>query len=554
MCLLIQFSGTFRKQRKVFTLTIPPFFLAIGQLEPFIWLENPQHSSGLNFLLTCLLIIGLFWNRSGRDKLLLYAFVLLALSYAFEILFLIDYNILFWNIQHAGKLIGLVCFVLQLEKRERVIFVQFFLRLNLVLIVSAGSFMLVIAHSQRENHMEATAANVRDLTEFLRGHVVYYHRAGEDPSDFLDSEILSRRIVIEFGRIPDLKEVRVDFLNQQLWAAIGNDGVISYEVGSELFSVNPELIFDFTRRTVTVHRLPIVIDGQQMGDVEIGEDLQGLTQRISRDLQFLFLSFTVIAVITQIFVGFVVLRAHKLIEKQYRKLDERQRELMQASHLAAIGQLVGGVAHEVNNPAGVILIRSECALSFRGLDKSVKEDLLEIRTQAARVSKIVRNLLAFSRPKPIRLVDLDLNEIVKRSLVLLNSYSQLQGFEIKLDLEKDLPHVTGDPDRLEQVVLNIGKNAIDAMPNGGKMSFSTKSETNLVRLEVSDTGTGIPTVLLEKIFDPFFTTKEVDQGTGLGLAISSRIIRDHHGKIEVESGASIGTTFQILLPIRRINQ
>ena len=225
---------------------------------------------------------------------------------------------------------------------------------------------------------------------------------------------------------------------------------------------------------------------------------------------------------------------------------------MHASQLAAVGQLVDSVAHEVNNPAGVVLIRSECALADPDCPESIQEDLQEIRIQATRMTKIVRNLLGFSRPKSTQTINVDLNKVIVRSMTFLNSYQQMDGVEAHLDLNQSLPFVSGDPDRLEQVIINVGKNAVEAIPDGGILTVRTDLEEEFVKLEVEDTGVGMPEDTLKKIFDPFFSTKEVGRGTGLGLAISNQIIKDHGGRIEAKSEPGGGTTISIFLPpVRR---
>ncbi len=529
---------------------VPLLLLATAGLDPFFLLENQRHLATLNAALALVTFLFLCRNPTLRASLAHWAVGLIALSYLCEFLFLSRFSLVSWNVQHLVKLMGLVCFVLHLD-RWRPIVVQFLIRINLVFIGSAGLFMLVISDVERKNHIELSSATVRDLAEFVRGQVIYHYREGENPADILGDEAINLRVVSEFGRIPNLKEVRVHLLGPQLWMEIDADGIVSYRSGENLFSLDPETTLDFARQVVTILRVPIVADGEQLGMVEIGEDLFGLTQRMSGHMRLVFLSFTTTVMITLFFGGLIVVRAHKLIRYQYQKLGERKRELMQASHLATIGQLVGGVAHEVNNPMGVVLIRSECALSSGGYDESVKEDLLEIRNQATRVTKIVRSLLAFSRPKPIRIINVNLNEVIIRSRALLDSYKQLRGFDIRMELDPSLPLIPGDSDRLEQMIINIGKNAIDAMPRGGCLTFRTRRVDHSVSLEVKDTGEGISPEIANKIFEPFFSTKEIDRGTGLGLAISSRIIKDHQGSIEVESKSGLGTTVRVLLPLRR---
>jgi signal transduction histidine kinase len=441
--------------------------------------------------------------------------------------------------------------VLHFEKEQESIFVQFFIRLNLVFIFSASVFMLLLSDAERKNFLEYSATNAQDLGEFLRGQVVFYHRQGETPQTILESHQINDKVVSEFGRIPNLREVGVELKGSQLRMAIDDDGLISYETGQGLFATDSRSIYDYERNTVTVLRVPIIFEGKQVGAVVLAENLLSLTQRISGQMRFIFLSFTVIVVVTLVSLGLIVMRAHRIIQEQYQDLEERNRELVHASQLAAVGQLVDNVAHEVNNPAGVVLIRSECALAASDCPEGIKEDLREIRIQATRMTKIVRNLLGFSRPKSVRTIPVDLNEVIVRSMAFLNSYQQMDGVKAHLDLNPSLPPVSGDPDRLEQVVINVGKNAVEAMPGGGILTVRTNLEDEFVKLQVKDTGVGMPEETLKKIFDPFFSTKEVGRGTGLGLAISNQIAKDHGGRIEAESKPGVGTTISIFLPLVR---
>ncbi|MDA2933037.1 ATP-binding protein [Acidobacteria bacterium AH-259-D05] len=557
LCLLVSVAKWGRFSPYVLVtgfLLLTPLGLFFSSEGPFERLESPYPMVLLNCLLMGCLLVMIFTNLRLRGGIFQVGVAFFVLSYLCGLFYLLEFLLPFWSLQHVTKLLGLFCFALHLEREQEHIFVQFFIRLNLVFILSAGIFMLILSDAERKTHLKLSATAAQELGEFLRGHAVFYYRQGNSPRTILESDPLNDKVVSEFGRIPTLKEVRVELLGNQLRMAIDDDGMISYERGEGLFVTDRNRIYDYERNTITIISVPIVSEGKQLGVVELGNNLLSLTQQISGQMRFTFISFTVIVLFILVSLGLVVARAHRIIQQQYQKLSERDRELMQASQLAAVGQLVDGVAHEVNNPTGVILIRSECALASSDFSESVREDLLEIRSQATRMSKIVRNLLAFSRPKPIRIVSLDLNELINRSMVFLNSYQQMVGIETRLDLDPSLPAIPGDADRLEQVIINIGKNAVDAMPDGGILSFGTYLENNFVALEVKDTGVGMSPGTAKQIFNPFFSTKETDRGTGLGLSISRRIVTDHQGRIEVKSDLGGGTTVSIFLPLTRRKQ
>jgi two-component system, NtrC family, sensor kinase len=179
----------------------------------------------------------------------------------------------------------------------------------------------------------------------------------------------------------------------------------------------------------------------------------------------------------------------------------------------------------------------------RPLDKIIK--------QAFRASEIVNSLLKFSRLSSSEYNDLDLNKVIQETLSFLEPMLRASKIVLNLQLAPDLAPVYGNAGRLQQVFMNLIVNARDAMPFGGELTLATEAENSTVRAEVSDNGVGIPADHLQKIFDPFFTTKSTSRGTGLGLAVSYGIIREHSGKVQVESQVGKGTTFRLEFPVAR---
>ncbi|MCK5086080.1 MAG: GHKL domain-containing protein, partial [Melioribacteraceae bacterium] len=209
------------------------------------------------------------------------------------------------------------------------------------------------------------------------------------------------------------------------------------------------------------------------------------------------------------------------------------------------------VAHEINNPlAGVLTL---LRLRKKKLNKETDDylDYLDMITACEHIAAIVTDLLSFSRDSKIKFSKLNINDAVDSSLNFI--LYQLIKSKIKVDKHLDpfLPFINGDKGKLQQVVVNLLSNAKDAMPDGGKITITTKisSSGKKVLLEIADTGIGIKKENLVKIFDPFFTTKEIGRGTGLGLAVSNGIIDKHNGKIFVESESGYGTKFIITFPI-----
>jgi PAS domain S-box-containing protein len=223
-----------------------------------------------------------------------------------------------------------------------------------------------------------------------------------------------------------------------------------------------------------------------------------------------------------------------------------ERAARQAEKLAALGTLAAGLAHELNNPIGIISSRAELMLldgEAGTLPEDVTEDLRVIHRHAQRVARIAQGLLSFARSSSGKVGLVDLNRVVDETLLLVEKMIVKDGAGIRRALAPDLPPVRGDANALQQVVMNLLTNARDAVQGGGEISIETRvtPQAGRVQLVVHDTGPGIPPEILPKIFDPFFTTKA--QGTGLGLSISFGIVRDHQGTVDVRSRPGEGTTF-----------
>ncbi len=223
-------------------------------------------------------------------------------------------------------------------------------------------------------------------------------------------------------------------------------------------------------------------------------------------------------------------------------------QLVQAEKLSSIGLLAAGVAHEVNTPLAVITSQVQMLARQMTPDDPRSRMLERIVKQAFRASEIVNNLLKFSRVSGSEYSELDLNKVVRETLSLLEPVLRASKISVNPQLTSALPPVYGNFGKLQQVFVNLIMNARDAMPRGGELSIVTESENSSVHAEVSDNGIGIPPDHLNKIFDPFFTTKSTSRGTGLGLAVTYGIIREHSGRIRVESAVGRGTSFRLEFP------
>jgi PAS domain S-box-containing protein len=244
-----------------------------------------------------------------------------------------------------------------------------------------------------------------------------------------------------------------------------------------------------------------------------------------------------------------------------RNLTERRRleqKLIQSEKLSAIGQLVAGVAHELNNPLTSVSGYAQLLLRDASLLDETRQDIEQIHTQAERAAKIVQNLLIFAREHQPERHMVAINEVLRSALALQNYQLKVDNISVMLELDPDLPATTADPHHLQQVFLNLITNARHAMvERGGRGTLTLRTsvvrgpeDDATIQVEIQDTGIGIPERDLEKIFNPFFTTKPVGQGTGLGLSICFGIIKEHEGQIWAESQLGFGTRVFVALPMR----
>ncbi|GAK60630.1 multi-sensor hybrid histidine kinase [Candidatus Vecturithrix granuli] len=257
------------------------------------------------------------------------------------------------------------------------------------------------------------------------------------------------------------------------------------------------------------------------------------------------------------------IRQRKIAEEQlqqaYQDLKETQGQLIQTAKLASIGELAAGVAHELNQP--LMVIRTAIQFLTRSLQKQriglqeVIEHLEPVERNTKRMMNIIDHLRAFSRQSQTPFAAINVNQVLDDAFLMIGEQLRLRNITVVKHFTPDLPTVSGDANRLEQVFLNLitnSRDAITAAPHAnGTLNITTRvseSQTH-VEIVIQDTGGGIPSEYLDKIFDPFFTTKEVGQGTGLGLSISYGIIKEHQGEIQVMETGSEGTTFVIRLPV-----
>ena len=234
-----------------------------------------------------------------------------------------------------------------------------------------------------------------------------------------------------------------------------------------------------------------------------------------------------------------------------KELEKTQVQLLQAEKMASLGKLAAGVAHQLNNPLGGITLFTKLMMEEYHLEEAVLSDLQRILKDAERCRDTVKELLEFARQTQQKMQKNDINRAINRTLFLLENQSLFQNIAIERDLEENLPPVPGDIQQLNHLFMNIILNAAQAMKGNGTLTLKTELEadTQQVRIEIGDTGPGIPDDILPQIFDPFFTTKEEGEGTGLGLSMVYGIVQNHGGKISVKSSPGKGATFIIQLSL-----
>jgi two-component system NtrC family sensor kinase len=238
------------------------------------------------------------------------------------------------------------------------------------------------------------------------------------------------------------------------------------------------------------------------------------------------------------------------------QLLRRHEMLAQAHKLKAVGTLTAGVAHELNNPLNnIMLTASALREDYQDLAEDEALDMVDdLVSQSERAQRIVRNLLDFARESEIEAEAHQVEDIVEDTLRLATNQIKLSKVKVKGEVAPDLPPIYGDRQQLEQVFLNIVLNALDAMPEGGSLSIAcnTTRDRELISVEFTDTGIGIPEHKISDVFNPFFTTKPGATGTGLGLSVSLGIIGQHGGDMKVRSQVGKGTTFTVLLPVAKV--
>jgi len=251
------------------------------------------------------------------------------------------------------------------------------------------------------------------------------------------------------------------------------------------------------------------------------------------------------------------------VDQKTRELKRAHEHALHTEKMASIGKMAAVVAHEINNPLSGILTYAKLLRKWINSDdagKSRQRDICDslelIAAESRRCGDLVKNLLTFSRTTPMNLQRTSLNRVIEQALRLIQHQLDLANVQVQLQVDSSLPDVVCDGAQIEQVLLALMMNALDAMPQGGNLwvNMTLQPDENVVRIVIRDDGTGIAPEILPRLFEPFLTTKETGKGVGLGLAISRSILERHGGKIAVQSELGRGTTFTIVLPCEAEDQ
>ncbi|MBU1101801.1 MAG: hypothetical protein KKA84_15495 [Bacteroidetes bacterium] len=256
--------------------------------------------------------------------------------------------------------------------------------------------------------------------------------------------------------------------------------------------------------------------------------------------------------------GFISKSVNKMVDalqSEHNKREVLERELHQKDKMASLGKLIAGVAHEVKTPLAIIKTRIQIwqkkisSINEKDLGESFSNESMQmVINEINRLSNLVNRLLIFSKPVNEHFKATNVNQIILTLLDLYKNKLFLDNIEINLKLEESLPDINVDPDKIEQVIINLLTNSVESITSDGVINIQTNRNNGYMVVTISDNGMGIPVNVQKNVLDPFFTTK--DKGTGLGLSIAYEIVKAHRGKIEFSSNESVGSEFRIFLPIK----
>lgn len=464
-------------------------------------------------------------------------------------------EILAWNAEQHVLSISLFAFAWAAGERSRNLLDRVFVRLNLTFIVLASLIMLITVGMEKYQYLRLAEERSMNLAEFLRGHIIYYRARGESLDDIVRHPEVIRRVVVEFGTLPELREIHLYLDGRRASFRYTPDWEVKEEIVS-LAQLKPSESGVEPGNGFQMIGLPIENGIGPSNRIEFKGTMDYINEYIGKYIILIYSLFTIMVGLATGIIGIIVSDTDRRLRQQYAELQQTHQQLAQSAKLASIGELAGGMAHEINTPITSILSLASHLAEDRSpasLKPRQRKSLEVIAQQAERVSKIVRNLLTFARQSHLELSRTEVEEILDTAISLVQYRLRDNGIRFRRETAANLPLILGDTSRLIEVFVNLLNNAIDAMPNGGTIivrASLTPGPDGAIRIEVADTGSGIPAEHVSRVFDPFFTTKEPGRGTGLGLSISHGIVKDHGGQIWAESQPGLGTTLVVTLPKR----
>jgi two-component system NtrC family sensor kinase len=247
-------------------------------------------------------------------------------------------------------------------------------------------------------------------------------------------------------------------------------------------------------------------------------------------------------------------RAAVLVLEDHTEKRRLQDQLIQSEKMSAVGQLISGVAHELNNPLASVLGFADYLIENSDIPPNLAEPLKVIQQEAQRAAGIVKNLLTFGRKQDLERRPVALGEVIERTAALLKNQLIQKKAELVVEIAAGLPEVHGSPNQLQQVFVNLVNNAAHAIAGTGRpgtVTVRARPWLDGVAIDVADTGPGVPAALAERVFEPFFTTKREGEGTGLGLSICQGLVKEHGGRLSLQPSRGAGATFTVELPAVR---
>jgi two-component system, NtrC family, sensor histidine kinase HydH len=355
--------------------------------------------------------------------------------------------------------------------------------------------------------------------------------------------------VVAYSTDPKLVGKKVKKTPGYFEAVKGEHSSRLLSVGKDLWGLGLEIGGQKKLRTYIPFRGEVFYSEKPALILGVFELIQDLTEEYESITRFQYSIFALSAgIMALIFIALLLIvhKAEKIIDDRAREQRELEGRLHQAERLAALGQMVAGVSHEIRNPLGIIQSTAELLGQMPNADDTQKRLSTVIREESGRLNNIVTEFLDFARPQDPALQECLLEEIVQRNISFLQPELTKRKIKVSHNIRGRSFKIKADPEMLYRAFLNIFVNAIQSMNGGGVLQVKIGEERTDFFVEIEDTGSGIPREHLNTIFNPFFTTK--DKGSGLGLSIVKKIIEGHDGDITVRSRESIGTTVVIKLP------